>query len=154
LQFDHIDDKVDNILDIRLNEMESESGKCELRCIICHAIKSHNENYNSEQNKRSVDNQKNIDNRILREKRREYINKNKITIGRCQCCKYNNDNMPYLFDFDHMDSSKKTKCISWLVGHGSLVKIIHEELEKCILLCKKCHFKRTVIQMDYGRLMK
>ena len=61
--------------------------------------------------------------------------------------------MPYLFDFDHMDSSKKKRDISWLVGHGTSIKIIHEELEKCILLCKKCHFKRTAIQMDYDRIM-
>jgi len=154
LEFDHISGKVNNILKIDLSKMEKEADKCELRCRICHAIKSRNENYKNDKIERRVDNEKNIHNRILRERRREYISKIKKGIGGCQCCKYKNDDMPFLFDFDHTDSSVKKREISWHVCHGSSVKIIHEELEKCILLCKKCHHKRTAIQMDFDRIMK
>lgn len=151
LEFDHLGDKVNTIFNMKLNEMEKEAEKCELRCRMCHAIKSHNENYKiNDTNKRRIDTEKNIANRLIREKRRKYINNIKKEIGGCQYCKYINDDMPCLFDFDHIDPSIKNKGISWLVGHGSSVKIIHKELEKCILLCKKCHFKRTVIQMDYA----
>ena len=155
LEFDHLGDKVNTILNMKLNEMEKEAEKCELRCIMCHAIKSHNENYkNNDKNKGRIDTEKNIANRLIREKRRKYIHTIKKEIGGCQCCKYKNDNMPFLFDFDHVDSSVKNKGIGHHVSHGSSVKIIHEELEKCILLCKKCHFKRTAVQMDYDRIMK
>ena len=154
LEFDHISNKTNNIFKMKLEEMDSEAEKCELRCRLCHTIKSHKENYKNTQIERSIDNQKNTYNRTLRERRREYISKIKKEIGGCQNCKYQNDDMPYLFDFDHIDSSQKKRGIAWHVSHGSSIKLIHEELEKCILLCKKCHYKRTAVQLDFNRILK
>lgn len=148
LEFDHIDNKIKCVSSMPNNKMREEAAKCVLRCKICHIIKSHNENYKSTQNIPTIDTERNIQNRNLRKRRREYISNIKKSIGGCQCCNYKNDEAPYVFDFDHIDSETKYKGISWLVSHGSSIKKINEELVKCILLCRKCHAKRTSVQFD------
>lgn len=60
---------------------------------------------------------------------------------KCQRCGYNNHSAA--FDFHHTDPSKKESTIHQLVNgprpNEDNIKVLEEELSKCILLCSNCH---------------
>lgn len=66
----------------------------------------------------------------------DYVNSVK-NIG----CKHCKENHPACLDFHHLESSDKFKTISALVADGYNLKIIKNEIEKCIVLCANCHRK-------------
>lgn len=45
------------------------------------------------------------------------------------------------FEFDHMDPSTKTMCISSMLDMP--LDVLYAELIKCQLLCKDCHVEKT-----------
>jgi len=49
-------------------------------------------------------------------------------------------------EFDHIKRSSKAHQISWILGCSwDMLKI---ELDKCQLLCKPCHIKKSIIEID------
>ncbi len=45
----------------------------------------------------------------------------------------------YLLDFHHVDPSTKIESITVLAHFGGSLKLLKEEMDKCILLCSNCH---------------
>lgn len=60
----------------------------------------------------------------------------------CKICK---DNDPDVLEFHHRDPKTKKACISELVCSGYTWDSILLEIEKCDVLCCKCHRKITVM---------
>jgi len=62
--------------------------------------------------------------------------------GVCQDCKieYNGKNAA-IFQFDHRDRSQKLFNFNTLVNKS--LETIHQEVDKCDLVCANCHFLRT-----------
>ncbi len=48
----------------------------------------------------------------------------------------------YVTDFDHRDSSKKSKPVSTMLTYGK--NIVSKEIAKCDLVCANCHRVRTM----------
>jgi hypothetical protein len=63
-----------------------------------------------------------------------YISRWKVERG-CEICGYSR--CAQALDFHHLDSSKKDYAPTRL-SYKSLVRF-HEEIKKCVLLCKNCH---------------
>jgi|WetSurMetagenome_2_1015567.scaffolds.fasta_scaffold72221_4 hypothetical protein len=79
---------------------------------------------------------KNVRNaRIRRLKIREWFQQYKETL---KCSKCGESHIACL-DFHHHDSSKKEVNISEAIWRGWSIKRIMEEIEKCDILCCKCH---------------
>lgn len=57
--------------------------------------------------------------------------------GKCIVCGYDKCNAA--LDFHHKDSKGKTKGIGTLIVKGYAEETIFLELEKCVLLCCRCH---------------
>ena len=55
---------------------------------------------------------------------------------KCEEC---GENHPALLDFHHKDSSKKDLDLSAAVNNAWSVKRLLKEIEKCSVLCCKCH---------------
>lgn len=122
-----------------IQAMKAELLKCEARCTFCHRIVTQERNrQNSTRRARpSVD------------RRRSVINSIKLKIGSCNVCKRSvTENTCCGFDFDHMDESNKTICISSSVylAEDAFKKVIENEIPKCQLLCANCHHIRTSYQ--------
>jgi len=149
LEFDHLGNKTGLVLTMKFDEMETEAAKCVMRCRNCHAVKSCKENnYKSYKDSVSED-PRNVSNRRLRTRRRNYISSIKKIVGGCQKCEKKYEDNPYIFDFDHIERKGKKYGIGWYVSHGSSVKLINEEIKKCVLLCKNCHGLRTRKQLGF-----
>ncbi len=50
-------------------------------------------------------------------------------------------------EFDHIDPSTKKYTLAVIFDYS--LKIIETELEKCQLLCKSCHIKKTLAERTY-----
>ena len=64
--------------------------------------------------------------------------------GRCQICGYNDLSCPAIFEFHHLDPSKKEHNIASLldvVQTREREELLQKELENCILVCANCHRK-------------
>jgi len=104
-------------------------------------------------NKQSADWQKQNPDRAknnrknLYEKKRNIINDIKIKTG-CQNpeCKWIGDFEPCDLDFHHIDPNIKKGCIA-ILSSISLVNI-HNEINKCIILCAICHRRVTHKKLD------
>jgi hypothetical protein len=79
---------------------------------------------------------------------RQYINETKLAIGGCQICGLNCtiENLTF-FDFDHKDPLTKKGRVGSMISRAR--QVIAEEIEKCQLLCKKCHKTRTAFENHY-----
>jgi hypothetical protein len=150
LEFDHQEDKSNVIMNMPIDEMKIEADKCVMRCTLCHAAKSHAEDYNNTRVITQVsENPVNVFNRSLRAIRREYVASIKAGVGKCQKCERECNGDPHLFDFDHVSQEGKVKGIAWYVSHGSSTELINAEIQKCVLLCRNCHALRTRLQMGW-----
>ena len=54
-----------------------------------------------------------------------------------------------LFDWDHIDPKTKRAAISRMMRNGSSLTKIEEEIEKCQLLCCKCHRLKTAKDAEW-----
>lgn len=68
--------------------------------------------------------------------------------GSCKECDASYPDEPWLMEFDHRDQTTKSKAISAIVKSGSWKKL-HEEIDKCDLLCVVCHRRRTAKQLGW-----
>jgi hypothetical protein len=73
---------------------------------------------------------------ILRSKIKAMYDEYKSTL-KCSKC---NENDPCCLDFHHIDPNNKKNNVSCLLNRYSWNTIL-QEIQKCIVLCKNCHFK-------------
>ncbi len=68
------------------------------------------------------------------QRNKEYVREHKNSIGVCQLCSYA---VTPILHYHHKDPKNKSFVLS---SPGSRsIKLIKEELEKCILICPNCH---------------
>lgn len=67
---------------------------------------------------------------------REFI-KNYKTNKKCDLCGYRKH--PEILDFHYRDRKDKSQSINMLMKTLKSIKMIKEEIEKCILICPNCH---------------
>ena len=66
---------------------------------------------------------------------------NKLKSVPCADCKHSFH--PIAMDFDHLDSSTKTDCVSHLIRLMKPLDVILTEVKKCEVVCAVCHRIRT-----------
>ena len=80
-----------------------------------------------------------------KEKKKEFEKRNKDFIQRIksksECCKCGLNHKPYLLEFHHLDPSTKYKSITDLQFNAYSMKLIKEEIRKCVMVCRNCHMK-------------
>jgi hypothetical protein len=137
LEFDHFRDKI-NCVRKMTNEIDmiNESKKCDIRCVRCHRIKTFQNKIES------------INSYIYIA--RNYVDKIKKEIGKCEICEWFDEDNLYCLDFDHINREDKSENISRLVSIGSNINKIKDEIKKCRLLCANCHRTHTNNQMNYN----
>lgn len=60
---------------------------------------------------------------------------------------------PIVLEFDHV-RGVKTKVISLLIGDGSSVKWIREEIAKCEVRCANCHRRKTAKDWNWYKVFQ
>lgn len=111
-----------------------ELKKCDVVCIMCHRIRTHGRFDDSSDHNMK---QKKLE-------RRKEVDKWKLQKGSCAECKLQiEDDFAFLFDLDHIDPSTKVNSISDMCNSLQSIESIRAEVEKCRLLCCKCHRLHT-----------
>jgi len=76
-------------------------------------------------------------------KKKGFTKRNKDYIQRVKrmskCCKCGLDNKPYLLEFHHLEPSKKYKSVTNLQFNAYSMKVIKDEIRKCVMICRNCH---------------
>ncbi len=77
--------------------------------------------------------------------KKSYETRNKEFIQRykkqCKCAKCGLSNKPYLLEFHHIDPSTKYKSVTDLQFNAYSMKLIKEEIRKCVMICRNCHME-------------
>jgi hypothetical protein len=138
-EFAHYDRKSKNI-DMShckdINKIKNELKLGRWLCVWCHRDETYWET-GENKNKKVIENKK-------------YVKKIKLEIGKCDICKIKvKDSTNHLFDFDHIDQATKSTEVAQLMKCD--LDIIKEEIDKCRLLCCKCH-RLYSIQQQYDNL--
>jgi hypothetical protein len=85
----------------------------------------------------SIDEWKSLDkNMRFRRRNQAKVARKKLNSG-CKDCGY--DENPIALEYHHKNSSEKYMDISTMITQGLSIKRINEEIEKCIVLCSRCH---------------
>jgi hypothetical protein len=78
-------------------------------------------------------------------KKKEFEKRNKEFIQRykriCKCAKCGLSNKPYLLEFHHLDPSTKYKDVTNLQFNAYGIKLIKDEIRKCVVICRNCHME-------------
>jgi protein-arginine kinase activator protein McsA len=131
---------------LSLNQLRDEVEKTRLLCKNCHAEETYNETSSHLSHHPDAIRGRNRTN-ILR----EIVNTEKLV--RCQCvdCGLKVENSNYhLFDFDHNPAYPKVAAIAQMVGGFYPKTQIIEEMMKCDLRCKNCHYLMTLKRGQLG----
>lgn len=87
--------------------------------------------------------------KILREKNNNFIKNVKLNIGECEICKIKVvEDTLCCFDFDHL-KDKKINISDLAKQNKDTIEHIKEEIQKCRLLCCKCHKLITADKFKY-----
>lgn len=132
--------------------MDKEFKKVVSRCIMCHRQKTNDERGMGRdlRSRTKTPSAQNAAIRIRRARNKKYVAQAKCDIGECYHCKKAvTPTTTFLFDFDHMDETKKRHSITRMALDGYGIKTIQKEMDKCSLLCAKCHHLKT----NYGLKM-
>ena len=78
----------------------------------------------------------------------DYLIQNNI--NKCHFCKRERDNNIGGFHFDHINMFNKNDNICSMVGRGSTLEEIIDEIQKCNLICISCHNIITTIERNLG----
>ena len=74
-----------------------------------------------------------------------YEKRNKEFIQRykkqCKCAKCGLANKPYLLEFHHIDPTIKYKSVTDLQFNAYSMKLIKDEIRKCVMICRNCHME-------------
>lgn len=149
LQFAHFDRKHKNA---NLNKLETiEAIKKELPlgrflCRLCHCIETDKEFKNNQSETYSA-----IKSRQRKKVIYDYVNCEKIKIGKCARCELKVDpteeKIPFSYmEFDHLPGFEKIATISQMVAQPCKYtqENIRLEMGKCQLVCSECHFIITL----------
>ena len=100
--------------------------------------------------------------RITKSQRdRDFINRQKLLIGRCAMHPFLNDGQEYLvternvvaFCWDHTDRETKVATLSQMVGRKKFnQQDLLNEIAKCVLVCANCHQIKTYESNDYRQV--
>ncbi len=94
---------------------------------------------------------------------REFINQQKLLVGRCAMHPFLNDGQEYLvternvvaFCWDHVDRETKIATLSQMVGRKKYNRQdLLNEIAKCVLVCANCHQIKTYESNDYRQIDK
>ena len=109
------------------------------RCSICSMVKDFDEFYRSYGRKDGRQSMcKPCHKEYEKNRKREY--RNYIQLLRsapCACC--GNQYHYLMMDFHHLDRSKKEIAVSDAISRGWSLSRIKKEIDKCIIMCKRCH---------------
>jgi hypothetical protein len=78
----------------------------------------------------------NAQNKVLKKRKRIFVNKVKSIFG-CRICNYRK--CLSALEFHHIDSTQKDIAISRLISGNWSVASIKKEMRKCVVLCANCH---------------
>ena len=148
LEFDHINHEEKTCVVYKAHSikmMDIEAGKCEIRCRMCHRIKSHNEGYNCSKPK-ELWTQDYITDKKKKDKQQEFLNSFKTE---CSICGWFDKDKLYCLDFDHLYRKEKSFTIGSAINMRKSNEEIEKEIQKCRVLCCSCHERETVTQMGY-----
>ncbi len=148
LEFDHKDPKDKTcivLLAHSIKMMDIEAGKCEIRCRMCHRIKSHRDGYNCSKPMELWTQDYTADKK-RRDKLREFINSFKTE---CSICGWYDKDKLYCLDFDHLNREEKSFIISSAINMRKSIEEVEKEIKKCRVLCCNCHKFETITQMGY-----
>ena len=135
--------------------MALEVKKVVSRCIRCHRIKTFDEKYYLTVNDNISDKKYTIMARERRIKIRKHVNEQKMDIGECLHCGIAvTPNTTIAFDFDHIHPKAKDYGICKLINSGYSMKVIQNEIKKCMLLCCSCHHLKTNYGLKVGYISK
>jgi hypothetical protein len=137
LEFDHIHSKTEWVSFLirrhaSIETIKAEIDKCLVRCIGCHRIKT---------NLAYRDSKKNGTKQV------QFINQY-LSTAKCMDCNISN---PLLLEFDHVRGVKNHN-VSTLVRNGYSIQKIQEEIDKCEVVCCKCHRTRTATRGNWSVL--
>lgn len=114
---------------------EPEYDKCKSLCVECH------------QKETSVENGKSKDKRHV--SRSAFVNAEKMRRAKCaRCPKPVDPQHPECHQFDHLPGKVKVDRVSNMVARGRPLEAISAEMDKCQLLCAKCHIDVTQERRD------
>jgi hypothetical protein len=80
-----------------------------------------------------------LNNRLLRQRNREYVNSIKANTPCADCGVIY---PPYVMQFDHVSDDKRDN-VADLVRSSVSIKTLQTEIDKCELVCSNCHVERT-----------
>jgi hypothetical protein len=92
---------------------------------------------------------------------RDFINREKLLVGRCAMHPFLNDGQEYLvternvvaFCWDHTDRETKVATLSQMVGRKKFnQQDLLNEIAKCVLVCANCHQIKTYESNDYKQV--
>ena len=92
---------------------------------------------------------------------RDFINQQKLLVGRCSMHPFLNDGQEYLvternvvaFCWDHIDRDTKVATLSQMVGRKKFnQQDLLNEIAKCVLVCANCHQIKTYESNDYRQV--
>ena len=133
-----------------IKRIDEEIALTILLCGNCHVIKTASEKQKKPE--KELSQKPNI------VKAREVYNANKARINElkkagCSKCGSKNEKCLSIFEFDHIDRTKKFKCVSQMLSFYSWERI-QKEIDGCILLCRNCHKIKTMENNDHGPVNK
>jgi hypothetical protein len=77
------------------------------------------------------------------EKKKTFEKRNKDFIQRVkrksECCKCGLKHKPYLLEFHHLEPNTKYKSVTDLQFNAYGMKLIKDEIRKCVIICRNCH---------------
>jgi hypothetical protein len=85
-----------------------------------------------------------LNNRLLRQRNREYVNSVKANMPCADCGVIY---PPYVMQFDHVSDNKRDN-VANLVRSGVSIKTLQTEINKCELVCSNCHIERTHARVE------
>lgn len=137
MDFDHLRDKKRCISKMvhdtwSLSSIKEEIKKTELVCVLCHRDRTHQRKEKKSKVKDKV--------------RKKVIERNTNIVNLAKsvpCTICNIQYNPWQMDFDHTNPENKKSAVANLRAFGYSTKVIHNEINKCQVLCALCHRRKT-----------
>lgn len=147
LEFDHNQGiKNNNMANIKnIKQIDEEAKLTIVLCCNCHAVKT----YHEREAKRKPESELSKNSELISRRKQARENKayiDKLREAGCSACGFKSD-CPSVIEFDHIDRTKKSKCISQMLDYN--LDTIKKEIEKTRLLCRNCHRIKIIENQDY-----